>query len=73
MLFISPPAHYIAFSCKYFSQTTDNHVCVGQDMHVDKISDRFVNNYGEIIAIRKGSNPAKIGSFQERVAGEFAE
>ena len=42
-------------------------------MHVDKISDRFVNNHGEIIAIRKGSNPAKIRGFQERVAGEFTE
>ena len=73
MLSISPPTHYIALSSKYFSQATDNHVCVGQDMHVDEVSDRLVNNHGEIIAIRKGSNPANIRGFKERVAGEFAE
>ena len=73
MLFISPPAHHIALSSEYFSQATDDYVCVGQDMYVDKISDRFVNYHGEIVAIGKGSNPAKIRGSQKRVAGEFAE
>ena len=42
-------------------------------MHVDKISDRLINNHGEAIAIRKASNPEKIGALQKRVAGELAE
>lgn len=42
-------------------------------MHIDKITDGLIHNHGEIIAIRKGSDPAKIRGLQKRVARKFAE
>lgn len=42
-------------------------------MHIDKITDGLIDNHGEIVAIRKESDPVKIRGLQKRVAREFAE
>lgn len=42
-------------------------------MHIDKITDGLIDNHGEIIAIRNGSDSAKIRGLQKRIAREFAE
>jgi hypothetical protein len=68
-----PPAHDITISTEYFSKTAHDDIGTVEDMDIDKIPDRLVDDDCKFIFIGELTNSFQIGCYKEGIRWKFAE
>jgi hypothetical protein len=55
-----PPSHDVAVAAEHLRQTADDHIRILQNVDVDKITDRLIDYYAEIVLVGQLAYPLEV-------------
>lgn len=68
-----PSTHYVAVPTENFCQTADNDIPIWQDIHVEEISNGFINYHAEVILVCQVANALEVWGSKKWICRELGE